>query len=134
MIKVGITGTTTFENKTKIKRMIFKIKQELGESFIIVGIGDKQGADRYIRKFAIELGCAYKEANLPHTSPTLYSMMNESFYNKEYNVKGYFLRNNVYSRYIDRLLVFDDQEGQCQKTSRLIESAGKHNKRVVVIN
>ena len=75
MIKVGITGTTTFENKTKIKRMIFKIKQELGESFIIVGIGDKQGADRYIRKFAIELGCAYKEANLPHTSPTLYSMI-----------------------------------------------------------
>jgi hypothetical protein len=134
MIKIGITGTTTFENKVKIKKMIFKIKQELGESVLIVGIGDKQGADKYIRKFAIEFGCAYKEANLPHTSPTLYSMMNESFYNKEYNVKGYFLRNNVYSRYIDRLLVFDDQEGQCQKTSRLIQSAGKHNKKVVVIN
>ena len=134
MVKIGITGTTTFENKTKIKKMIFKIKQELGESVLIVGIGDKQGADKYIRKFAIEFGCAYKEANLPHTPPTLYSMMNESFYNKAYNVKGYFLRNNVYSRYIDRLLVFDDQEGQCQKTSRLIESAGKHNKRVVVIN
>ena len=37
MIKIGITGTTTFENKVKIKKMIFKIKQELGESVLIVG-------------------------------------------------------------------------------------------------
>jgi len=105
MIKVGITGTVTFENRIKIKSLIHKIKQELNEDVVIVGLGDKNGADKYIRKYALELGCQYKEANLPHTQPTLYSMMAEAFYGKPYSVKNYHLRDNTFARYIDRLIV-----------------------------
>ena len=53
MVKLGITGTVTFENKIKIKNLIHKIKQELNEDVIIIGLGDKQGADKYIRKYAV---------------------------------------------------------------------------------
>ena len=134
MVKLGVTGSNTFENKVKIKQMIFKIKQELQEDVMLIGIGDKHGADRYIRKFALEFGCNYQEANLPHTPPTLYSMMNESFYNKTYNVKNFFLRNNTYARYIDRLLMFDDTNGTDRKLGNLIKAANKHKKKVVVIN
>lgn len=134
MIKLGITGTTTFENRSKIKQMIFKIKQELNEDVVIVGIGDKQGADRYVRKFALEMGCSYKEANLPHTPPTLYSMMTESFYDKPYNVKNFFLRNQTYARYIDKLIVFDDSGGLDKKINNIIEAASKSKKKIVVIN
>ena len=133
MIKLGITGTTTFENKTKIKQMIFKIKQERNDDVVIIGTGDRNGADKYVRKYALEFGCNYKEANLPHTAPTLYSLMNEAFYNKPYHVKNFFLRNNTFARYIDQLLVFDDQNGEDQKTARLIQAANKHHKKVVVI-
>ena len=80
MIKLGITGTTTFENRRKIKNMIFTIRQNLGDEVIFVGVGDKAGADKHIRKYVLELECRYQEANLPHTSPTLYSIMHENFY------------------------------------------------------
>lgn len=133
MIKLGITGTITFENRSKIKQMIFKIKQELNEDVVIVGIGDKQGADKYVRKFALEMGCTYKEANLPHTPPTLYSMMTESFYDKPYNVKNFFLRNQTYARYIDKLIVFDDSDGLDKKINNIIEAASKSKKKIVVI-
>jgi len=134
MIKLGITGTTTFENKSKIKQMIFKIKQELNEDVVIVGIGDKHGADKYVRKFALEMGYAYKEANLPHTPQTLYSLMTESFYNKPYNVKNFFLRNQTYARYVDKLIVFDDSNGSDKKINNLIEAVSRSKKKVVVIN
>ena len=134
MVKLGITGTNTFENKTKIKNMIFKIKQEMNEEVLIVGIGDRHGADKHIRKFALEFGCQYKEANLPHTAPTLYSMMAEAFYNKPYHVRNFFLRNQTYARYIDRLLVFDDTHGTDKKIINLIKAANKAKKRVVVVN
>ena len=113
--------------------MIFQIKQ-MDEDVLIVGIGDKQGADKYIRKIALEFGCKYQEANLPHTAPTLYSMMNEGFYNKPYNVKNFFLRNNTFTRYIDRLLVFDNTNGADKKTTNLIKAAKRAKKIVVVIN
>ena len=54
MIKLGITGTTTFENRRKIKNMIFTIKQNLGDEVMFVGIGDKVGADRHIRRYVLK--------------------------------------------------------------------------------
>lgn len=134
MIKVGITGTTTFENKIKVKEFIHRIKQSLGDDAVIVGLGDKFGADKYIRKYALELGCQYKEANLPHTPPTLYSMMNESFYDKPYNVKNYHLRDSTFARYIDRLVVFDNSQGTDRKVANIIRAANKHKKKTVVVN
>lgn len=134
MIKVGITGTTTFENKIKIKSFIHRIKQELKEEVVIVGVGDKQGADKYVRKYALELGCQYKEANLPHTPPTLYSMMTEAFYDKPYNVKNYHLRDNTFTRYIDRLVIFDNSQGTDRKIGNLVKAANKHRKKTVIIN
>jgi len=134
MIRVGITGTTTFENKIKIKNFIYRIYQELKEDVVIVGIGDRQGADKYVRKYSLELGCQYQEANLPHTPPTLYSMMTEAFYNKPYNVKNYHLRDNTFTRYIDRLVVFDNSQGTDRKIENLIKAANKHKKRTVIVN
>jgi len=134
MIKVGITGTVTFEDKIKIKNLIFKIKQVLNEEVVVIGLGDKNGADKYIKKYALELGCQYKEANLPHTPPTLYSMMTEAFYSKPYNVKNYHLRDNTFARYIDRLVVFDDSQGADRKIGNVIKAANKHKKKTIVIN
>lgn len=131
-MRVGISGSTTFENRSKIKEMIYRIKQQ--EDVIIVGIGDKHGADKHVRKYALEFGCDYKEANLPHTSPNLYSLMADSFYNKPYHVRNFFLRNQTFARYIDRLLIFDDTAETEKKVINLIKAANKAKKRVVVIN
>ena len=134
MVRLGITGTVTFENKIKIKDFIHKVKQNLTEDVQIVGLGDKNGADKYIRKYALELGCTYKEANLPHTSPTLYSMMTEGFYNKPYHVRNFFLRNQTFARYIDKLVVFDDSQGIDKKVANILKAASKAHKKTIVVN
>ena len=134
MVRLGITGTVTFENKIKIKNFIHKVKQNLTEDVQIVGLGDKNGADKYIRKYALELGCTYKEANLPHTSPTLYSMMTEGFYNKPYHVRNFFLRNQTFARYIDKLVVFDDSQGVDKKVANILKAASKAHKKTIVVN
>lgn len=134
MVKLGITGTVTFENKIKVKNLIHKIKQELNEDVIIIGLGDKQGADKYIRKYALELGCKYQEANLPHTQPTLYSVMHEGFYDKPYHIKNYFLRDSTFARYVDKLIVFDNSNGTDRKIHNIIAAANKSKKKTVVVN
>jgi hypothetical protein len=134
MIRLGITGTVTFENKIKIKKFIHQLKQQLTEDVQIVGLGDKNGADKYVRKYALELGCTYREANLPHTSPTLYSMMTEGFYNKPYHVRNFFLRNQTFARYIDKLVVFDDSQGIDKKIANILKAASKAHKKTIVVN
>lgn len=134
MIKLGITGTATFENRRKIKNMIFTIKQQLGDDVLFIGIGDKIGADKHIRKYVLELECKYKEANLPHTPQTLYSMMHKNFYSKPYNVKNFFLRNDTFARYIDQLIIFDDSKGIDRKIVNLAKAVNKCKKKIVVIN
>jgi|TARA_R110000796_G_scaffold212113_3_gene328256 mRNA-degrading endonuclease HigB of HigAB toxin-antitoxin module len=134
MIKLGITGTTTFENRRKIKNMIFTIKQNLGDEVMFVGIGDKAGADRHIRRYVLELDCKYQEANLPHTPQTLYSIMHKNFYAKPYNVKNFFLRNNTFARYVDKLIVFDDSKGTDRKIVNLSKALNKCKKKIVVVN
>ena len=134
MVRLGITGTVTFENKIKIKNFIHKVKQNLTEDVQIVGLGDKNGADKYIRKYALELGCTYKEANLKHTSQTLYRMMTEGFYNKPYHVRNFFLRNQTFARYIDKLVVFDDSQGVDKKVANILKAASKAHKKTIVVN
>lgn len=134
MVRLGITGTVTFENKIKIKNFIHKVKQNLTEDIQIVGLGDRNGADKYVRKYALELGCTYREANLPHTSPTLYSMMTEGFYNKPYHVRNFFLRNQTFARYIDKLVVFDDSQGIDKKIANILKAASKAHKKTIVVN
>ena len=60
-LKVGIVGSRKYENRRKIKEFIFKLKNEKGTDTIIVSGGCKSGADRYAKKYALELGLQYQE-------------------------------------------------------------------------
>ena len=55
-LRVGIVGSRKYENRKKIKDFIFKLKNEKGTNTIIVSGGCKSGADRYAKKYALELG------------------------------------------------------------------------------
>ena len=62
-ILIGLCGSKTFENKAKIKMFIFKLKEQTDSHITIVGMGDRDGADKYIKKYALEFGYDYKEMN-----------------------------------------------------------------------
>ena len=132
-IVIGITGTKTYENKLKIKTFIHKLKEQTEHSIVIVSLGDRNGADLYIKKYALELGYTYREMNAPHTPKNLYSLMSESYYGKPYNNKSYHLRGQIYCSYIDKCVVFDDSNTTDKKVNNLLKQLKKVRKKAVII-
>ena len=131
-MKVGIIGSLEYENKRKIKEMIFKLKQSFGDNLTIVSSGNKSGADKYAKKYALELDCKYLEFNPAHTQRNLYSAMHDAYYNKPYNVKYFFQRNNMLAKYIDYVVGFISENDKTAVS--IITEAKRRGKKVIVIS
>ena len=130
---MGITGTNTYENKLTIKKFIFRIAKEQPDTEI-VSLGNLQGADKYIKKYALESGLAYKEVNLPHTLHNLYSLMPQAFYDKPYAPKNFYVRTKIFGTYIDSCVLFDDSNLTNKATKHLKKFLDTTGKRVILVN
>ena len=132
MIKVGIIGSNTYENKLRIKEIIYKLKQKHGDKLEIISRGGLQGAEKYVRKYALELGVQYKEFNPSHTNRNLYSAMNESFYNKPYQPFNFILRDKIFANYVDVCFCLND--GTTTTTLKTcLEHLEKNKKKYVIV-
>lgn len=117
----------------KIKDFIFKLKEQTKDEIIIVGLGEKHGADKYVKRYALELGYQYQEANLPHTTANLYSLMGESYHGKPFAPKNFHVRNKIFASYVDSCVVFYDTKGADKVVSSIISQLNKARKKVVLI-
>jgi len=131
IVTIGVTGSNTYEDKKKIKDFLFLLKKET--NIKIVSLGDVHGTDKYVKKYALELGLNYSELNAPHTSKNLYSLMSEAFYNKPYTPKNFHLQLKIYTTHINKCAIFcrDDND---KKIQSLIAKLKKSNKPFVLIN
>ena len=131
-MRVGIIGSRTYENKRKIREMVFMLKNKFSNDLTIVSGGCSDGADKYAKKFALELDCKYIEFNPAHTPRNLYSALHDAYYGKEYNVKYFFQRNKMLANYVDYLVAFmtDDTNG----TLYTIKEVKKKGKKVVILS
>ena len=133
-IKIAIIGSREYENKRKIRDMIFKLKQTFGDKLEIISGGCPSGADKYAKKYSIELGVNYREFNPAHTSKNLYSVMPESYYGKPYHVSQLFHRNELIAKYCDKMIAFIDSSGESKGSYHAVSMAQKHKKPVVIVN
>ena len=133
-IKVAIIGSRAYENKKKIRDMIWKLKHTFGDKLIIVSGGSQNGADKYARKYAVEMGVSYREFNPAHTSKNLHSAMPESYYGKPYHVSQLFHRNELIAKYCDKMIAFIDSTVPSKGSYHAVDMATKHKKPVVIIN
>ena len=129
-LRIGITGSKHYENKIKIKEFIFNLKKRFDGEIEIIGLGDLYGADKYVKRYALEFGYAYKEMNPPHTNNNLYSVMSEGWYNRPYTNRGVFMRNKIYSDYINMCIIFQADK----KTESIMKEFAKSKKKIVVID
>ena len=132
VVRVAIIGSRIYENKTKIRDMIFLLKKTFGSKVEIVSGGAQNGADKYARKYAIELGLNYKEFNPAHTVKNLYSAMPDSYYSKPYHVSQLFHRNSLIAQYCDKAIVFRS-EGKSNGTDHFMKEADKYKKPYVIV-
>ena len=132
-MKIGIIGSRKYENKRKIKETIFNLKQKFGDTLVIFSGGCPDGADKYAKKYALELDCKYIEVNPSHTVKNLYSYMREDWYGKKYSPKNFYVRNKILAKSIDRLIAFVPDGVRANGTASAVKYAVEFNKKVVVI-
>ena len=133
-MKVAIVGSRRYENKKKIKDFIFKLKNEYGNNTIIVSGGCKQGADRYAKKYALELGLQYEEYPPFHEVHNLYCTLPESRYSKPYSVKYFFARNKIIAGTADFVVGFVPDGIEANGTMNTISYAQKMKKKYIIIS
>ena len=133
-MKVGIVGSRRYENKKKIKDFIFKLKQEHGENTKIISGGAKDRADKYAKKYALELGLQYEEYPPSHHPHNLYCTLPESRYGKPYSPKNYHVRNKIIAGTSDVIVAFVPRGEQSNGTMSTINYAKKFEKKYVIIN
>ena len=81
--KVGLFGDITIENKKLVRDTVFELKKLFGtENLVISTLWSKQGADKLVKKYSLEMGVTFKEFNPVYTPYTLYSAMPEYSYNQ----------------------------------------------------
>lgn len=135
MPKVAIIGSRRYENKRKIKEFIFKLKQQFGEELTIVSGGCQQGADKYAKKFAIEMGVRYLEFNPAHTVHNLYSGMPRNYYSKQYHPSQFFHRNDLLAKASDYCAAFIPPDAEKSNgTEYTIKRFKRLDKNVVIID
>ena len=133
-MKVAIVGSRRYENKKKIKDFIFKIKNEYGTDTIIVSGGCKQGADKYAKKYALELGLQYEEYPPFHEVHNLYCPLPSSRYGKPYSVKYFFARNKIIAGTSNFVVGFIPEGVEARGTMNTIQYAEKFDKKTIIID
>ena len=133
-MKVAIVGSRRYENKKKIKDFVFKLKEQYGEKTIIVSGGCKTGADKYAKKYALELGLQYEEYPPFHEVHNLYCTMPESRYGKPYSIKNFHARNKIIAGTSDFIVAFIPKDVEANGSMNVIGYAEKFNKKFVIIN
>ena len=131
-MRIGITGTRTYENKRQIKEFLYKLKLN-NPDVVIVGLGDKSGGDQYVKKYALELGFAYQECNPDYTSKNLYSILSESHYGKSYTPRSIYTRDKIFSSYVDKCVVFDNSNMSDIKIVNLVKMFTKKKKPLILL-
>ena len=133
-MKVAIVGSRRYENKKKIKDFVFKLKNEYGNDTIIVSGGCKTGADKYAKKYALELGLQYEEYPPFHEVHNLYCPLPSSRYGKPYSMKNFFARNKIIVGTSDFIVAFIPEGVEANGTKNVLEYAKKFDKKRIIIS
>ena len=133
-MKVAIIGSRRYENKRKIKDFIFKLREGWGTGTTIVSGGCKQGADKYAKKYALELGLNYEEYPPFHDVHNMFCTMPSSRYGKPYSMKNFFARNKIIAGTSDMVVGFIPDGVEGRGTMNTIDYAKKFEKKYIIIS
>ena len=84
-MNIAIIGSPKYDSVRAVRDFLFNIKQKLGTDVNIITRGNKDGCEKWVRKYALEFGFRYTEYNSAHTNRNLYSGMNNDYYDKPYH-------------------------------------------------
>ena len=133
-IKIGIVGSREYTDNRKIKDLIFDIKNKYGDEVEIVSGGQRDGADGYAKKYALQFNMDYVEFPPSHYSHNMHCKLPASNYNKSDYVSNYFKRNKQIAEYSNIIVAFMPEGVESRGTMDTIRHAEKLKKLVKIIN
>lgn len=132
-IRIGITGNRSYENKLQIKDFIHKLRKQTDSEIVIVSLGDSNGADKYVKKYALEFGYLYQECNAEFTTKNLYSILSEGNYSKPYTPRSIHVRDKIFCMYVDKCVVFDNTNMSDVKIVNLVKLFSRKKKSLIML-
>jgi predicted Rossmann-fold nucleotide-binding protein len=133
-MKVAMIGSRRYEKPRKIREMILNLKNKFGDKLVIISGGAKDGADRYVKKYAIEHVVEYKEFNPAHTPRNLYSAMADDYYDKPYHVSQFHHRNMLIAADCEIMIAFIEGPVASSGTKSALDAASRMQKRTIIIS
>ena len=134
MKKIAIVGSRIYDNKIVIKDFIFKIKENFGLDTEIVSGGQKDGADGFAKKFALEFDMKYVEFPPRHYQYNQHCILDRNDYGKSYHVVNFFDRNKQIAEYSDYIVAFIPEGYKSNGTLDTISHAEKLKKKVIILD
>jgi hypothetical protein len=133
MIKVAVIGNTNWQNKRKIQETLRMLKLKFPDGVTVVGAGGAEGANSFIRKYAIEFAMDYKEFNPSFSGYNLYSAMPESYYGKPYHFSQLHHRMKLIAERCDYMMIMTQDETLDPVLKTAYNTVRKLEKPVVIL-
>ncbi|MCK9430136.1 MAG: hypothetical protein M0R17_09050 [Candidatus Omnitrophica bacterium] len=124
-IKIAVTGSSNFEYKDFVKKLLLKLKEKCGDDLQIGTGGRLHGADKHIKSFCTKLNIILVEFNPCHETKSLYSYHDTRYFNKEFNILNYFKRNKELVVWADKIFILKNKKDTTVDINNLIKLADK---------
>ena len=132
-MKVAIIGNTGWQNKRKVRDVLYELKQRFGHDLTVLGAGGNEGANYMVRKFALEFEMRYQEYNPSFSGYNLYSALPESYYGKKYHFSQLHHRMKMLSQNCDYLMILTNETKLDPVLKTAYNTANKSEKEVVIL-
>jgi hypothetical protein len=133
--KIGFIGSPDCITKSqKVKKLLFKIKNECNFPIEIVGGGNTTGFENDVKRAALDLKMIYAEHNPFCTEHNIFSVENETKYGKPYHFTYIISRYDRLLNYCDSI-VFGNDDGVAvgEIYQQLLMKAAKKNKKIIFL-
>lgn len=131
-MNIAIIGSPKYDSVRAVRDFLFNIKQKLGTDVNIITRGNKDGCEKWVRKYALEFGFRYTEYNPAHTNRNLYSGMSNDYYDKPYHPTQKLHQYDCIVKHSDKIIYFGGIKPTEQKYFEKL--LGRFNKKVNYIN
>ena len=133
-MKVAIIGSRKYENKRRIQEFIYKLKEKWKDRLEIVSGGQRDGADGYAKKYALEFDLKYSEFPPSHYQYNQHCVLESFTYGNPYAVWHFHSRNKDLIEYSDVVVAFIPTGITSKGTNSALKIAEKKEKKYVIIN
>ena len=133
-MKVAIVGSRQYTNKRRIQEFVFKLKKKYNDKLEIVSGGQKDGADGYAKKYALEFDIKYSEFPPVHYIYNQHCVLESYKYGRPYASWHYHDRNKKIVEYSDAVVAFIPKNIESKGTESTLKEAVKKQKKYCIIS